>query len=106
MLKIQANPTFVRPVTIPTPEGPVVIKMEFKHRDTDEYQSFIKNDELLKRSNEDTIMDIASNWYEVDGEFSRENVAKVCKQYHAAAAAICETYIIELTQAKTGNFAR
>lgn len=106
MLKIQASPTFIRPVTIPTPEGPVVIKMEFKHRDTDEYQAFIAQEATLARSNEDAIMDIASNWFDVDGPFTRENIAKVCKQYHAAAAAICETYIVELTQAKAGNSVR
>lgn len=106
MLKIQANPTFTRPVSIPTPEGPVVIKMEFKHRDTDEYKAFIEDELTRGRSNEDAIMDLAVNWFNVDGEFTAENIAKLCKQYHAAAAAICETYINELTQAKTSNFAR
>lgn len=103
MLKIQANPTFIRPVSIPTPDGPVVIKVEFKHRDTDEYEAFIKDEATRGRSNEDAIMDLAVNWFNVDGEFNSENIAKVCKQYHAAAAAICETYIKELTQAKLGN---
>lgn len=106
MLKLQADPTFIAPVTIPTPKGEVVIKMEFKHRDTDEYEAFIKQETSLKRSNEDAILDLASNWFNVEGEFNRENVAKLCKQYHQAAASICETYINELTQAKSGNSAR
>jgi hypothetical protein len=106
MLKIQANPTFNARVEIPTPEGPVAIKMVFKHMDTEAYNDFIKREAELQRSNEDAIMDIAEGWHEVDGEFNRENVAKVCKQYHAAAGVIVTTFINELTQAKAGNFAR
>jgi hypothetical protein len=103
MLKIQANPTFNAPVDIPTPEGVVRIKMVFKHMDTDAYNEFIKREAELQRSNEDAIMDIAEGWSGVDGDFVRENVAKVCKQYHAAASAIVTAFIKELTQAKVGN---
>jgi len=106
MLKLQADPTFISPVTIPTPKGDVVIKMEFKHRDTDEYEAFVKQEATLARSNEDAILDLASNWFNVEGEFTRENIAKLCKQYHQAARVIVETYIHELTQAKVGNSAR
>lgn len=106
MLKIQASPTFNSRVEIPTPEGPVQIKMVFKHMDTDTYDEFIKREATLKRSNEDAIMDIAEDWKEVDGEFNRENVAKVCKQYHQAAGAIVIAFINDLTQAKAGNSAR
>lgn len=103
MLKIQADPTFTSKVSIPTPNGPVDIKVEFKHRDADEYEAFIKDEATRARSNEDAIMDLAVNWIGVDGEFNRENIAKVCKQYHAAAGAICEAYIKNLTQARLGN---
>ena len=103
MLKIQANPTFNSRVEIPTPEGPVAIKMVFKHMDTDAYNEFIKREATLQRSNEDAIMDIAEGWSGVDGEFTRENIATVCKQYHAAAGVIVETFIKELTQARVGN---
>lgn len=103
MLKLQADPTFISPVDIPTPKGTVTIKVEFKHRDTDEYEAFIKQEAALGRSNEDSILDLAVNWFNVEGEFTRENIAKLCKQYHQAARAICETYINELTQAKVKN---
>lgn len=106
MLKIQPNPTFMSRVAIPTPEGEVAIKVEFKHMDVDTFNAFIQKEATLTRSNEDAIMDIAAGWSGVDGEFTRENVAKVCKEYHAAAAAIVETFIKELTQARTGNSAR
>jgi hypothetical protein len=103
MLKIQANPTFNSRVEIPTPEGPVAIKMVFKHMDTDAYNEFIKREATLQRSNEDAIMDIAEGWSGVDGEFTRENVATLCKQYHAAAGVIVEAFIKDLTQARLGN---
>lgn len=103
MLKIQANPTFNSRVEIPTPEGPIAIKMVFKHMDTDAYNDFIKREAELKRSNEDAIMDIAEGWSGVDAEFNRENVATLCKQYHAAAGKIVTAFINDLTQAKAGN---
>lgn len=106
MLKIQANPTFNARVEIPTPDGPVAIKMVFKHMDTDTYNEFIKREAELQRSNEDAILDIAEGWSGVDGDFTRENIATVCKQYHAAAGAIVTAFITELTQAKAGNSAR
>jgi hypothetical protein len=103
MLKIQANPTFNSRVEIPTPEGPVAIKIVFKHMDTDTFKDFIDREAKAQRSNEDAIMDIAEGWSGVDGEFTRENIATVCKQYHAAAGVIVETFIKELTQARVGN---
>lgn len=106
MLKIQPNPTFTSRVEIPTPEGNVQIKVEFKHMDTDAYEAFVKSEAAKNRSNEETIGDIAVGWTGVDGDFTPENVAKVCKAYHAAAGAIVTAFITELTQAKAGNSAR
>lgn len=107
MLKIQPDPTFTSRVEIPTPAGAVGIKVEFKHMDTDEFQSFIdKSATEADRSNEDTIMEIAVGWTGLDGDFSRDNVAKLCKSYHAAAGAIVETFVNELTQAKAKNSVR
>lgn len=103
MLKIQADPTFTSRVSIPTPQGPVEIKMVFRHMDTETYNEFVTREGTLQRNNEDAIMDIAEGWSGVDGEFNRENVAKVCKQYHQAAAAIVTTFALELTQARAKN---
>lgn len=103
MLKIQADPTFTSKVTVPTPNGPVDIKVEFKHMDADEYEEFINNEANKARSNEASIMDIAVGWSGVDGEFTSENITKVCKQYHQAARAIVEKWVKDLTQAKVEN---
>jgi hypothetical protein len=103
MLKLQANPTFTTAVVVPTPEGEVRIKVEYKHMTKDAYTAFVKAEAEKARSDEDAIMDIAQGWTGVDGDFTRENVAKLCQQYHAAPRAIVETFIRELTQFKLGN---
>lgn len=103
MLKLIANPTFLAKVEIPAPGGAVSIKIEFKHMTKDAYAAFLKEDAKAQRSNEDTIMEIAVGWANVEGEFTRENVAELCQQYHAAPRAIVETFVRELTQYKLGN---
>lgn len=103
MLTLDPAPTFWSKVTIPTPEGPVDIKVKFKHMDKDEYKAFVAAEAEKARSDEDAIMDIAEDWREVGGPFDRENVAKLCNKYHAAAGAICEKFVLDLTQAKLGN---
>lgn len=103
MLKLIANPTFIAKVEIPAPGGAVSIKMEFKHMTKDAYSAFLKADSEAGKSDQDTIMDIAVNWFNVDGEFTRENVDMLCQQYHAAPRAIVETFIKELTQFRLGN---
>lgn len=103
MLKLVANPTFIAKVEIPAPGGPVSIKMEFKHMTRDAYNEFIKADAEAPKSNQETIMEVAVNWFNVDGEFNKENVEQLCQQYHAAPKAIVETFVRELTQYKLGN---
>jgi hypothetical protein len=105
VLKLKADPTFVTAVKIPAPTGDIQIKVEFKHMTRDAYRAFIEQEADKKRSDEDAIMDIACGWQEVDAQFSREAVAELCQQYHAAPRAIVETFIRELTQFKLGNSA-
>lgn len=103
MLKLKASPTFICAVDIPTPEGAVKIKVEYKHMTKDAYLSFITSEGNKTRTDEDAIMDIATNWMGVEGDFNRESVHELCQQYHAAPRAIVETFIRELTQHKLGN---
>jgi hypothetical protein len=103
MLKLDASPTFTSAVKIPAPTGEVQIKVEFKHMPKDEYDAFIKQETEKARSDEDAIMDIAKGWHGVEGEFNRDNLRKLCQNYHAAPRAIVETFIRELTQNKLGN---
>lgn len=104
MLKLQAEPTFTSAVEIPSPWGAQKIKVVFKYMDTDEYDTYINNNVGRQNmTNEDVIMEIASGWYEVDGEFNKENVALLCKKYHRAAEQIVNVWMENNTQARVGN---
>jgi hypothetical protein len=103
MLKIKPNPTFFAPVEIPTPDGPVKIKVEFKHRDRDEFAEFIEAEAKLNRADKESLMEIMVGWSGTDAEFSAEAVAEVCKNYHQAGTAIVEAYIETQTQARRKN---
>jgi hypothetical protein len=103
MLKLNPDPTFTSKVDIPTPTGVQTIKVEYKYMDVDEYNAFIKKEGELNRTNEEALMDIMAGWHEVDTEFSKEALTKLCKKYHAAARVLVEKFISDLTQAKAGN---
>lgn len=105
MLKLQPDPTFTSKVDIPTPNGVVTIKMVYRHMTRDAFAAFVQaeTDMVPKRTDEDAIMDIATGWFDVDAEFNRESVAKLCQEYHAAPGAIVRTFFAQLTQAKKEN---
>jgi hypothetical protein len=50
-----------------------------------------------------TVMEIASNWFGIDGDFTEANLRELFDNYHAAPRAIGERYGEELTQARLGN---
>jgi hypothetical protein len=103
MLKLKANPTFFAAVEIPTPEGAVRIKVEFKHKTKDQYAALVKDWQESGRSNVDAVMEIAVGWSGVEGEFNKDNLVELDQQYHAAAGMIVQTYCRELSQFKLGN---
>jgi hypothetical protein len=110
-LKLKADPTYFAKVEIPTPNGPVEIKAEYKHMPRDEYLAFVDDmtkafgvaDTTSKRTDEEILMRIMVGWANVDAEFSRDTVHELCQQYHAAAGALVEGYIRSLTQGRLGN---
>lgn len=104
MLKLQAEPTFTAAVEIPSPWGAQRIKVVFKYMDTEAYEAYVKNNASRQNmTNEDVIMEIASGWHEVDGEFNKENIALLCKNYHQAAISIVNTWMEKNTQARLEN---
>ncbi len=103
MLKLTAEPTFTADVVIPTPWGKQKIKVVFKYKDAEAYEEYIKKESTESRKNEDVIMEIASGWHEVDGEFNAENIAQLCKTYHRAAESIVKTYIETNCQSRLEN---
>jgi len=103
LLKLTTEPTFTAPVVIPTPWGKQTIKMVFKYKNAEQYEEYIKKESTESRKNEDVIMEIASDWQEVDGEFNAENIAKLCNAYHQAAGAIVKAYIETNCQSRLEN---
>jgi len=102
-LKLKADPTYFAKVEIPTPNGAVEIKVEYKHMTRDAYKTFLEAEAKLGRSDEESLMDIMAGWAGVDAEFSKEAVSQLCQQYHAAPRAIVEGFIYSLTQSRLGN---
>lgn len=103
-LALLANPTFRAKVPIPVAgAAPVLVEFEFKHRTFDQMQEWSTGKEAKDRSNLDTVMGCALGWFEMDVEFSRENVATFLQNYIAAGGVIVETYMRELGGARLGN---
>lgn len=102
-LKLKADPTYFAKVEIPTPNGPVDIKVQYKHMTRDEYKAFVDAEIGKTRGDEATLMDIMAGWSGVDSDFSKEAVDELCQQYHAAPRAIVEGFIYSLTQSRLGN---
>lgn len=100
-LKLQPDPTFSAPVSIPVPGGePVVVEFTFKHRGRKELAAFGKT--LDGRGDADTILDVATGW-DLSDPFNADSVALLVDNYFAAPGAIWTAYLAALTQAKEKN---
>lgn len=70
----------------------------------DEAQKFSLAEALerTRDTNADYIMKVADGW-NLDEEFSRDNVAQMCDEIPAAAMAIMNTYRNAITEGRLGN---
>lgn len=99
--KIDPAPTFKAPVPIPIAGGdPAMVEMEFKHRDKDELDAFIKS--RTSKQDADSVMEMVVGW-DFEDEFSEANVKRLVKKRIGAPLAIFTTYIDELVKARTKN---
>jgi hypothetical protein len=100
--QLEAAPTFTATVQIPIHgQGTAPVVMKFKHRDREQMKALIdahKEDVTNVRA----VMDVAAGW-DLDDEFSEENVAKLDRNYQGAAIAITTKYMTEIYQARMGN---
>lgn len=100
---LDPNPTFSVDVDIPIPgEKSTKVKFTFRHRTRDALEKFISHITENSPDETDIVMDIAAGW-ELQDEFTRENITRLLQNYHGAAAAISTTYINELSAARLGN---
>lgn len=115
---------FKKVVTFPMLDGTTGrIEVTYKYRTRSEFGLFI--DELLEKagdkkpvegekfsmlelmektagSNADYIMDVVEAW-DVDAEFTHDNVQQLSDEIPAAVAAVMETYRTAVTEGRLGN---
>lgn len=100
-ITLTVKPTFTATVAIPVPgEISADVVFTFKHRTRDEFKEFITS--LPGSEDIDVLMDIACGW-DLEEPFDRASVEKMMQIYMGAAKPIIETYISELTGARTKN---
>ena len=98
---LNAAPTFKTDVSITVPGGKSVnVEFTFKHRSKEQFREFVEG--LPDREDIDAIMDIASGW-ELEEPFDAENIEKMAENYLGSARAVIETYMRELSGARTKN---
>jgi len=94
------NPTFKAKVGIPVPgEGAALVEFTFKGRTREQLKELLDDKEGLKI---DAVMQMVSGW-ELDDPFDKEHVEKLLDNYLGAFDAIQDTYLRELTEARTKN---
>lgn len=100
-LKLNPEPTFKAKVGIPVPGGrPADVQFTFKHRTRDEVIDWL--DGSREASDVQSVMDCAIAW-DLDDEFTAENVERLCNNYTGAGMAIVGTYLDELRGARAKN---
>jgi len=100
-LSITQDPTFSAKVGIPRAgKPPVDVTCEFKFRTRTEFNALL---ETHKNSNDvDYLMEFVVGW-DVDAEFSKDNLRTFLENYGGAATAIASKYTEELLPVKLGN---
>lgn len=99
-LKLAAEPTFKAKVSIPLPgAAPADVEFTFKHRTRDQIVEWL---EKRDTSDIDSVKDCAIGW-ELDDEFTDENIGRLCQNYLGAGYAIVTTYLTELRGARAKN---
>lgn len=100
-ITLTASPTFKANVPIPVPGGKTAaVEFIFKAQTKTAFKEFV--DGLKDREDPEVILQITSGW-DLEEPFSKENVEKMLEQYIGSSFAIIETYIKELTGARTKN---
>lgn len=100
-IKLDADPTFSCAVPIPVPgKGIVDVQFTFKHRSREQVLAWVN--EAKDNGDVATVKAVATGW-ELDDEFTDENIAKLCSNYAGAGFAIVQTYLDELRGARVKN---
>ena len=100
-LKLNPDPTFKAKVAIPVPGAkPAHVEFTFKHKTRQHVLAWLED-----RREDDEVgvfREIVAGW-ELDDEFSDENIKRLCDNYAGAGFAVLNTYLDELRGARSGN---
>ena len=100
-LNFTTAPTFALKVAIPVPGKKAVdVEFTFKGRNREEFREYL--DTSSSKEDVDALMDTVTGW-ELENEFSREEVERMTLFYPAAARAIIQRYITEISGVRLGN---
>jgi hypothetical protein len=100
-LSLAPNPTFVATVDIPVHGGgSAPVKFTFRHRSKKDFSAW--RDSLEGKADAECITDLASGW-DLDDEFSAENIDRLLESYAGSGKAIFSVYLDEILQARRKN---
>lgn len=98
---LEPNPTFDLKVPVPVPgAGFAEITLTCRYRNRTKFEQFL--DEIQNKTNSEIVMLVATGW-NVDAEFSEENVEKLVENYMGSASSIVGAYAEELTKVREKN---
>jgi len=100
-LKLVVNPHFKAAIDIPVAGGDAVpVKFTFKYRTRKELKEFVEA--CVDHPDIDTTMEMVDGW-DLDDEFTRDNVETFLDIYGGAAVALYRGYVQELLGARSKN---
>lgn len=100
-LKLNPEPTFKAKVGIPVPGSrPAEVLLTFKHRTRDEVIAWVEGSR--DATDVDSVLDMVVGW-ELEDEFNRENVERLCNNYPGSGLVIISAYLDELRGARVKN---
>lgn len=99
-LKLNPDPTFKSKVAVPVPGGTAEVECVFTYRDRKAAQAWMEAGK--DAADVDALLGCMEGW-DLDDEFSRDSVQKLCDTYPGAANAIIGRYLRELAGIRQGN---
>lgn len=100
-LKLNPEPTFKAKVGIPVPGSrPAEVLFTFKHRTRDEVIAWVEGSR--DATDVESVLDVVVGW-ELEDEFNRENVERLCNNYPGSGLVIISAYLDELRGARVKN---
>lgn len=104
-LKLNPEPTFKSKVGVPVPGGRTAeVEFTFRYRSKSELKKW--NDEIAeapKDADEAALFRTFVVAWDLEDEFSDENIRRLCDAYPGAASAAVDVYLRESWGARRGN---